>query len=37
MKDYKNKPIHQFTKHQEIQIWCLLAAGVVLVLEALFQ
>lgn len=34
MKDYKNKPIHTFTKHQEIQIWCLIAAGIILAMEA---
>ena len=37
MKDYKNKPIHTFTRHQEIQIWCLIAAGIILALEAWLQ
>jgi len=38
MKDYKNKPVHTtFTKHQEIQIWCLIAAGIILAMEAWLQ
>jgi hypothetical protein len=36
MKDYKNKPAHTFTRHQEIQIWCLIAASILLAIKSAF-
>ena len=30
MKDQKNKPPHRFTRHQEIQIWCIIAIAILI-------